>query len=59
MIKWSYKNREGVGMTKQQIAGVTKMIWDAMTPEEQATVTARMYQTRVPLIAEVLELAEG
>ena len=46
-------------MTKQQIAGVTKMIWDAMTPEEQATVTARLYQTRVPLIAEVLQIAEG
>lgn len=55
----SRDNYKGDKMTKQEIAGVAKMIWDAMTPEEQATVTGRMYQTRVPLIGEVLQLAEG
>ena len=46
-------------MTKQQIAGTMKLLWDAMTPEEQATVTARMYQSHRPLIAEALQIAES
>lgn len=46
-------------MTKQQIAGVVKVLWDAMTEEERATVTARMWTTHRPLIEEALKIAEG
>lgn len=46
-------------MTKQQIAGTLKILWDAMTEEERAAAKGRMYTTHVPLIEEVLQLAEG
>lgn len=46
-------------MTKQQIAGALKILWDAMTPEERAAALGRMYTTHRPLIAEALQIAEG
>jgi hypothetical protein len=46
-------------MTKQQIAGVVKLLWETMTEEEREAVTARMWTTHRPLITEALEIAEG
>jgi hypothetical protein len=46
-------------MTKQQIAGALKIVWDAMTEEEREAVTARMWTTHRPLIEEALRIAEG
>ena len=46
-------------MTKQQIAGALKILWETMTEEERAMVTARMWTTHRPLIEEALRIAEG
>jgi hypothetical protein len=59
LVKWSYKNREGVEMTKQQIAGALKILWDAMTEQEREAALGRMYTTHQPLIREALQIAEG
>lgn len=46
-------------MTKQQIAGALKILWDAMTEDEQQAALGRMYTTHQPLIREALQIAEG
>lgn len=52
-------NSKGEKMTKQQIAGALKVLWDAMTEEERTAALGRMYTTHQPLIREVLQMAEG